>query len=549
MLEFVAAAVLACPPLPDTPTTPEGTVLIQGQNTWGVVPTEKRHSEAPIPSGGPGTVGTWGSPMKWDVIAIHAMVLPTGEVLHYAYPQSGTGSMGATWSPDGGFKPFPIETDIFCSGHSQLADGRIYTAGGNDTTCEFRGRRVTHIFNPFLPGWTQLEDMVDGRWYPSNITMPDGTVMIFSGYDLECEINPYVERFTPGVGLEYIAGVDRSVDLYPRMHILSDGRIAHVGAEQTTHTFDLDNGWQYITNSQFGYRAQGTSVLLPGFTDRIMIIGGASPLTATTEIIDFGDSSPSYSWAAPMNIARSHADALILPDKTVLVMGGGWTDLYDDPVNTPELYDPATNTWTLLAPHEYGRMYHATTVLLPDGRVLVAGQDSGMSAYTGELYSPPYLFRGDRPQISTAPESSRRGRSFSIATPEAASIDSVVAIRLSSVTHSVNFEQRLIELPFTDAGDGTLTAMVPANPNLTPPGYYMLFILTDGIPSESTMLRIDAAVPGDVNDNDIVTFADLLALLAAWGPCSEPPVACPADFNLDGVVDFEDLLVVLASWT
>jgi spore coat protein A len=52
------------------------------------------------------------------------------------------------------------------------------------------------------------------------------------------------------------------------------------------------------------------------------------------------------------------------------------------------------------------------------------------------------------------------------------------------------------------------------------------------------------ACPGDVDRNDVVDTADLVAILAAWGPCPD----CPEDTNDDGVVDTEDLIALLAGW-
>jgi phospholipase/lecithinase/hemolysin len=50
---------------------------------------------------------------------------------------------------------------------------------------------------------------------------------------------------------------------------------------------------------------------------------------------------------------------------------------------------------------------------------------------------------------------------------------------------------------------------------------------------------------GDVDGDGDADFADLLAVLSAWGPCGLP---CPADLDGDAAVGFADLLVVLSSW-
>ena len=100
------------------------------------------------------------------------------------------------------------------------------------------------------------------------------------------------------------------------------------------------------------------------------------------------------------------------------------------------------------------RMYHSTAVLLPDGRVLSAGESHGSLAQTGEIFSPPYLFKGARPKITTAPGALGYGQAFAVSTPNAASIKRVALVKAAAVTHSDNFDQRYVDCAFA-AGGGT----------------------------------------------------------------------------------------------
>src|SRR4029453_4672077 len=120
------------------------------------------------------------------------------------------------------------------------------------------------------------------------------------------------------------------------------------------------------------------------------------------------------------------------------------------------------------------RPYHSTALLLPDGRVLSAGGDFGGAS--AEVYSPPYLFHGSRPTITSAPGSVAYGQTFFFGPPDATSISDVTLIALSSVTHGINMGQR-ISRPLFSQATGGLNVTVPSNPNTPPPGYYMLFIL------------------------------------------------------------------------
>jgi len=457
----------------------------------------------PLVVAGPAAeVGRWGPVEGWPVTPIHSVLLPTGEVLAYSYPyENPRGSDATLWDPRSGtFTPVDMERDLFCSGHSLLPDGRLFASGGNNPVgCEFRGTADAHLFDPRRRRWTRLEDMAVGRWYPTNVALGDGRVVITAGLGDDCEPTPVMELYTPGEGIEVVRGGRRELALYPRLFLLSSGLIAHVGPEADTWTFDLESErWQHVTHSRF-YRWDGSAVLVPGRTDEVLAVGGGDPPVAGAERIDFGAAAPRWRPTASLNLARAHHDLVILPDRTVLAVGGGLDGLYGDPVFVPELYDPEAETWTLLPPHALGRMYHSTSVLLPDGRVLVAGQDDGLSTFTAELYQPAYLFRGPRPQIAGAPGLIGYGSSFTLTSPQAAEIAAVSLVAPSSVTHSVNVGQRLVDLPFVRAGGERLRVTGPAGPNHAPPGYYMLFLLDgDGVPSVAAWLRLaPGAVFGD----------------------------------------------------
>ena len=157
----------------------------------------------------------------------------------------------------------------------------------------------------------------------------------------------------------------------------------------------------------------------------------------------------------------------------------------------PEIYDPATETWSLLPPHFWGRMYHSTTLLLPDARVLSVGQDFGSGAFTGEIFSPPYLFRGPQPRILSVPRRIRYGTEFVLDSPQADSIQSIALIAPTANTHSVNNHQRYVALSFVPDGPGALRVTAPAHGDLAPPGYYMLFLLDDcDVPSVARFVHV-----------------------------------------------------------
>jgi hypothetical protein len=288
------------------------------------------------------------------------------------------------------------------------------------------------------------------------------------------------------------------------MHLLPDGTLfhssvvtvsggaAHVGS--MAKTFDpTTNSWTDVDALNYGPRGDGYSVLLPGL-EKVLVFGGSNlggTAVITTEMIDLGSSNPQWTFAEPMNHARKVANSVVLPDGTVLAIGGALgPGKYQDAVKIAELFDPVTGKWTDMAAQTAPRMYHSTAVLLPDGRVLSAGHDKGTLLKTAEIYSPPYLFMGARPTITSAPVSMGYSQPLAISTPNAAEIGKVVLIRAPSVTHSTSFDQRYITLPFA-SGPNVVNATSPAHSGIAPPGNYMMFLINAaGVPSIASWIRV-----------------------------------------------------------
>ena len=164
--------------------------------------------------------------------------------------------------------------------------------------------------------------------------------------------------------------------------------------------------------------------------------------------------------------------------------------------------EPGDRNWTTLASNSKMRVYHSVSLLLPDGTVLHGASGDALAIQPGggivpvpsernhEIFSPPYLFKGARPRITSIPSAVSYGEVFSVATPNLGQVVAVRWIRLGSVTHAFDMGQRANTLEFapTDAG---VDVTAPANPNLAPPGYYQVFILNrNGVPSEGKIVRI-----------------------------------------------------------
>lgn len=457
----------------------------------------------------PSLVGAWDPPFALPLIAIHSAVLPTGKVLLFSAEHGVPGIHGwildpATLALTNVPPPPPWNPD--CAGQSFLPDGRLLVAGGTVSFTPLTGTKLAYTFDPYTEQWTRIADMARGRWYPTCVTLEDGTVTTLSGLsDVPSTPNPDIERWDPaGTDTWQILG-QKSLPYYPLLHLMPSGNVFMAGPSQLTESYDpVTNTWTPVDGTNFPGRYEACSVILPSTLNRVMLIGGyngSGQPTNSVEIIDLASVTPEWRVTAHMSFARMEHNAVLLPDGRVLVIGGrSDNDATPTPVMTPEVFSPSSETWTPVAPHSVPRRYHSTAVLLPDGRVLAAGGDFQPS---GEIYSPPYLFNGPRPVIVSAPSTIAYGSTFALQFTGTTSTHSVVLMGLPAVTHSNNMTQRYVSLGTVSSSGGTIVIPAPSNGKLAPPGFYMLFVVdTNGVPSISRMVRVSAPAamtsPGSV---------------------------------------------------
>ena len=463
-------------------------------------------------------VGSWSAVQNWPVVAVHAHLLPTGDVLAWSdYTTTG----GATiWRPSNNtFTPTTFAAvNLFCSGHTYLADGRLFVTGGIVGTQDDLGPTQSEIFNPQTGSWTAAGLMSQGRYYPTMTTLSDGRILVQGGTttcngcyaDLPEIYDPATNVWTP-LG----NSARKAFKYYPHTYVLPDGRIlvaAEDDATVVTSTLDLNTQtWTTIDASL----ADGHSSVMyrPG---KIMKAGKATaddpghPALATTYVLDMTQPSPAWLATSWMAFPRSYLNLTVLPDGTVLATGGGTTTdkaTFATAVYEAELWTPSGSggSWTTMSRSQTPRLYHSTALLLPDGRVLVAGGGrqscthpctvpSSGDESNAEIFSPPYLFKGTRPVLSSAPGVLQYGTAFTVTTPDAARIASVSLIPNGSVTHAFNENQRFVPLTFEQIAGG-LNVHPPADGNTAPPGPYMLFLVdTNGVPSIAAMTRMAVAV-------------------------------------------------------
>ncbi len=114
---------------------------------------------------------------------------------------------------------------LFCAGHTTLADGRVFIAGGHIT--DYMGYPHAVIFDPATNGFTSLPDMNTGRWYPTVTTLPNGDVLVVSG-DINANTNvdtlPQVFQFATKTWRN-LTTAQLSQPLYPNMLVAPNGKV------------------------------------------------------------------------------------------------------------------------------------------------------------------------------------------------------------------------------------------------------------------------------------------------------------------------------------
>jgi Domain of unknown function (DUF1929) len=435
--------------------------------------------------------GAWSQPFSWPNVGLHLSLLRDGRVLSW-----GKWGDPYLWNPSSGTQTrVPSPFWAFCAGHSHLPDGRLLVAGGHIS--DDHGLPDAAIFNPGTGGWSRVPAMRAGRWYPTNTTLANGEVLVTGGRDQAGQQVRVAEVWT-GSTWRRLTGAALTLPYYPRTFLAPNGRIFYAGEERTTRYLSTSGtgSWTSVGLRKFGSRNYGSAVMyLPG---RVLYAGGGRT-TNTAEIIDLNQASPVWRYTGSMAYPRRHLNATVLPTGEVLATGGTRGTTFNEPslsIRVAELWNPATGAWTALASNAINRAYHSTSLLLPDGRVLHTGsgdaiQPDGLphpDQRNAELFSPPYLFKGARPTIASAPGTVAYGQRFFVGTSSGVTRASLIA--LGSVTHAFDMGQRFMWLGITQAAGG-VNVTAPAARNTAPPGYYMLFVLNgSNVPSVGRIIRL-----------------------------------------------------------
>jgi galactose oxidase len=406
--------------------------------------------------------------------------------------------------------------DMFCPGTANLFDGKILVNGGSSSP-------KTSLYDPASAGWSVEASMSIPRGYQGDTVLSDGSVLTLGGSWSGGYGGKLGEVWTAGAGWRRLwsvsadpvtgpdpQGVFRG-DNHLWLFTAGNGKVFHAGPSAAMHWITTaGNG----TISDAGNRADdpysinGNAVLYDA-AGLIVKMGGApayqnANATSSSYVIDIKGASPVVTKIAPMAYKRAFANAVVLPNGQVVVIGGQtypvpFSD--DTSVLIPELWDPDTRVFRQLKAMQTPRNYHSTAILLPDGRVFEGGGGQCGDGCVGnhlnaEILTPPYLLNADgslasRPTITQAPATATLGSSIVVTT--GGPVVSFSMIRLSSVTHTVNNDQRRVPLAIqATSGANSYTLGIPSNPSIVLRGYYMLFALNaQGVPSLAATIRVN----------------------------------------------------------
>jgi galactose oxidase len=495
--------------------------------------------------------GSWSAVDSLPTNPIAAALLPNGNVLMWSSNAELTfeGDIGSTPSQTDVtvFNPSTgqvvshqfvnsMMADMFCPGTAYLRDGTLLVNGGSSSP-------KTSIYNFTTNTWSAGAFMNIDRAYNGSVMLPTGEVLTLGGSWAGSSTTEKIgEVWSPstgawslrtGIPAKPVTGPDPADspnvyrgDNHLWLFATQGGYVFHAGPSAPMHwitTSGIGSIFSPMTTSgtagltfpagnrgDDAYSMNGKAVMYD--IGKIFKTGGApayggANATTSTYVIDLNPAltdplhqSVVVTKTAPMNYPRAFANAVVLPTGKVFVVGGNtYANPFDDStaVLVPELWDPVRQTFTVLPPMQTPREYHSTALLLPDGRVFVGGggQCGGCSTnhLNAEIFSPPYLFNSNgtqasQPNIVSAPSTAGLGTNISVSTNTPVSAFAIM--RLSSVTHTTDNDQRRVPLVISSSSGNSYSLQVPRDPGVVPPGYYMLFAInSQGTPSIATIIK------------------------------------------------------------
>jgi FtsP/CotA-like multicopper oxidase with cupredoxin domain len=488
----------------------------------GIIPIDPSN---PIPSASHGRCQKHGAGHWEELVGVtpavtfmHACLLPqTSKVLYWGYTEANQsrlfdpagGGLGAVAPPANQPATLPgfdaDSSDLWSAEHTFLddANGRLLAHGGftGPGTNAFAGNVHSFVFDPTTESWSATGDTADSRFYATTLTLADSKALTLFGSGAKS-----IEVFDPtangGLGV-WSAPAALPVDMhhhefYPWTYLLPGGKLFIAGPHNPSQRFEHTNpagtleSFPTLAGERSTGGEKGTSVLLPlrapTYAPSVMVLGGdPAPAQKTAEIIDLSTGAPAWKALPELNVARpEQVNSVLLPDGRVFVAGGTFAGADGGPCEILDSQSPEDG-WQLGPNMTYTRGYHSAAILLSDGSVLMGGDpNSGVF----ERYYPSYC-SVPRPAITNAPAAVAHGATFTVDTPQAAIATEATLIRPGAVTHGFNMSQRAIVCEIVGGTAATVDVQAPPDGNIAPPGWYLLFLLdANRVPSIGRWLRL-----------------------------------------------------------
>ncbi|KAL8712478.1 MAG: hypothetical protein Q9220_003326 [cf. Caloplaca sp. 1 TL-2023] len=474
-------------------------------------------------------LGVWATTIDFPIVPAAAAMLNNGKVLMWSSYKptdfNGGGGSGTTdtaiYDPASGTVSQRIVTntqhDMFCPGLSLDASGRPFVTGGNDAA-------KLSIYDPNAASWTAGPNMQISRGYQASAALSDGRIFTIGGSWSGGEGNKNGEIYSPATNswtllagcpvAPMLTGDVRGAyraDNHGWLFGWKGGSVFQAGPSKAMNWYTTTS-----TGAQkpAGLRGtdpdamNGNAIMYDAVNGKILTVGGApnyqdNPATANARIVTIGAPGTTAGVAAigSMANARAFHNSVVMPDGKVLVVGGeSYPVPFSDDTSTliPELFNPATSSFTSVNPISVPRVYHSWALLMPDATVISGGGGLCGSCATNhpnaQIYTPAYLFNADgskasRPTINSVSATSiSPGAKITVAMNRA--VSSFSLIRYGSGTHSVNTDQRRVPLTPTASGL-SYTVTVPSDTGIALPGAWMLFALdAQGVPSVAKTISI-----------------------------------------------------------
>jgi Domain of unknown function (DUF1929) len=451
---------------------------------------------------------------KWEKLpslppgsnAYHLIMGPKGKILLLA----GSGNSSEVFEA-GTFKSYVWEPktgrlvtkktpkDMFCAGHMLMSNGQAIAAGGTagykTPKAPWKGSKTLYTFDFESEKFIKQQNMYDGRWYPTVLNTRGGYALIVGGFDAGGENSATSEVYIPWKGTYDPRPGNREFPLYPHIFLTENAKYFFTGEGWTKPAEDAEGAqgyfhpgfWDPFKGNKYKkvndltkptQRGFGTSCWLGSIRrQKIMVMGGGWPATSSTNVIDLDSSSPKYKSGPKLRAAKAYLSCVNLPDGSVLELGGGSANKIENASQEVSLLKSVNaKSWTAMNPLPKGehRLYHSMAYLADDGSVVTLSSNPKGQARSDTVlrFTPPYLFKGNRPTLDGVPELIKYGQTYSLNV--SSDVTRVVMMTAPSPTHGFDANQRQIPLEYAD---GKIT--INATSSLAPRGHYRLFAIND----------------------------------------------------------------------